>query len=53
MNKPYTPRPGSNAEKAVNILRQHNRAMRTPEIVELTGSGQVYRPESSDQRERG
>lgn len=37
MNKPYTPRPGSNAEKAVNILRQHNRSMRTPEIAEISG----------------
>jgi hypothetical protein len=37
MNKPYTPRHGSNAEKAVNILRQHNRAMRTPEIAEISG----------------
>jgi hypothetical protein len=37
MTKPYTPTPGSNAEKAVEILRQHNRAMRTPEIAEISG----------------
>ena len=30
-----------------------NEAKHMPSNVELTGSGQVYRPESSDRRERG